>query len=121
MPVTLTLRLAKDILGNALPDPQQAAMTVDGKTVTYRFTDTWALLRMLQRQREPDPTGRGDLRTQMLRMEFPMGTGSELGKGAQPDTRAKVFLKLTLFPVGKRTPMVWPVSFPVRAPEFNGQ
>jgi type VI secretion system protein ImpL len=40
MPVTLTLRLAKDILGNALPDPQQAAMTVDGKTVTYRFTDT---------------------------------------------------------------------------------
>lgn len=121
MPVTLTLRLAKDILGNALPDPQQAAMTVDGKTVTYRFTDTWSLVRMLQRQREADPTGRGDLRTQLLRMEFPIGTGSELGKGAQPDTRAKVFLKLTLFPVGKRTPMVWPVSFPVRAPEFNGR
>jgi type VI secretion system protein ImpL len=121
MPVTLTLRLAKDIPGNALADPQQTAMTVDGKTVTYRFTDTWSLVRMVQRQREPDPSGRGDLRTQLLRMEFPIGTGPEAGKGAQPDVRAKVFLRLTLFPVGKRTPVVWPVSFPTRAPEFSGQ
>ncbi|MDR7307127.1 type VI secretion system protein [Rhodoferax saidenbachensis] len=121
MPVTLNLRLAKDIPGNALPDPQQTAMAVDGKAVTYRFTDTWSLVRMVQRQREADPSGRGDLRTQLLRMEFPIGTGTEPGKGAQPDTRAKVYLRLTLFPVGKRTPMVWPVSFPVRAPEFNGQ
>lgn len=121
MPVTLNLRLAKDIQGNALPDPQQPALAVDGKTVTYRFTDTWSLVRMVQRQRESDPSGRGDLRTQLLRMEFPMGTGAEPGKGAQPDTRAKVFLRLTLYPVGKRTPQVWPVSFPVKAPDFNGQ
>jgi type VI secretion system protein ImpL len=121
MPVTLTLRLAKDAPGNALPDAQQPALSVDGKTVIYRFTDTWSLVRMVQRQREPDPSGRGDLRTQLLRMEFPVGTGTEPGKGAQPDVRAKVFLRLTLFPVGKRTPMVWPVSFPTRAPEFSGQ
>lgn len=120
MPVTLTLRLAKDIPGNALPDPQQNAMGVDGKTVSYRYTDTWSLIRMVQRQREADPTGRGDLRTQLLRMEFPIGTGTEPGKGSQPDVRAKVYLRLTLYPVGKRTPMTWPVAFPIRAPEFSG-
>lgn len=120
MPLTLTLRLAKDIPGNALADPQQSAMSVDGKTVSYRYTDTWSLIRMVQRQREADPSGRGDLRTQLLRMEFPIGTGTEAGKGAQPDTRAKVYLRLTLYPVGKRTPMAWPVTFPIRAPEFTG-
>ena len=120
MPITLTLRLAKDIPGNALSDPQQTAMNADGKTVTYRYTDTWSLIRMVQRQREADPSGRGDLRTQLLRMEFPIGTGTEPGKGAQPDVRAKVYLRLTLFPVGKRTPLAWPVAFPIRAPEFNG-
>jgi type VI secretion system protein ImpL len=119
MPVTLTLRLAKDVPGNTLADPQQMAMTSDGKTVSYRFANTWSLLSMIQSQREPDAGGRADGRSQLLRMEFPIGAGSELGKGSQPDVRAKVFIRFTVSAVGKRTPLVWPVTFPIRAPEFT--
>lgn len=119
MPVTLTLRLAKDAPGNTLTDPHQPAMTTDGKTVSYRFANTWSLLSMIQNQREPDASGRADGRSQLLRMEFPIGTGTELGKGSQPDVRAKVFIRFTISAVGKRTPLVWPVTFPIRAPEFN--
>ncbi|APW44407.1 type VI secretion system protein [Rhodoferax saidenbachensis] len=119
MPVTLTLRVAKDAPGNVFADPQQPYMSVDGKSVIYRFTDTWSLLRMIKSQREADTGARSDGRTQLLRMEFPMGTGTELGKSGQPDVRARVFLRFTLSAVGKRTPLAWPGTFPSRAPEFS--
>jgi type VI secretion system protein ImpL len=119
MPVTLTLRLAKDVPGRTFTDPQQLAMSADGKTVVYRYTNTWSLLSMIQNQREGNASGRADDRTQLLRMEFPIGTGAELGKGAQPDVRAKVYIRLAISAVGKRTPLAWPVTFPIRAPEYT--
>lgn len=119
MPVTLTLRLAKDLPGRTFTDPQQLAMSADGKTVVYRYTNTWSLLSMIQNQREGSASGRTDDRAQLLRMEFPIGNGTELGKGPQPDVRAKVFMRFIVSAVGKRTPLVWPVTFPIRAPEFT--
>ena len=53
-PVTLTLRLAKDSPLSPVADPQQPAMLAEGKAVSYRYTDPWALITMIQRQREPD-------------------------------------------------------------------
>lgn len=120
-PVTLTLRLAKDSPVNASADPQQPQMVADGKSVSYRFTDTWALVRMIQRQREPDVAGRADGRAQLLRMEFPMSLTSDNPKATPQEVRARVYLRLTLSPVGKRTPVFWPGTFPTRAPEFGGQ
>jgi type VI secretion system protein ImpL len=119
MPVTLTLRLAKDLPGRTFTDPQQPAMSADGKTVVYRYTNTWSLLSLIQNQREGSSSGRSDDRAQLLRMEFPIGNGTELGKGPQPDVRAKVFMRFIVSAVGKRTPLVWPVTFPIRAPEFT--
>jgi type VI secretion system protein ImpL len=33
------------------------------------------------------------------------------------ENRAKVYLRLTLSPPGKRTPLIWPGPLPTRAPE----
>jgi type VI secretion system protein ImpL len=120
VPITLTLRLAKDSPVSASPDQQQSQMSADGKSVSYRFTDAWALVRMIQRQREPDSAGRADGRSQLLRMEFPLSFTPDNPRAAPQEVRARVYMRLTLSPVGKRTPVFWPVAFPTRAPEFGG-
>ena len=33
------------------------------------------------------------------------------------DNRARVYLRLTLSPPGKRTPLMWPGALPTRAPD----
>ena len=116
-PVTLTLRLAKDAPATPLPDPNQNAMQVEGKAVVYRYTDPWALLTMIQRQREPASSSRADGRSQLLRMEFPLSLS---GDDRQPEARSRVYLRMVLSPVGKKTPLAWPGMFPVRAPEWAG-
>lgn len=120
-PVTLTLRLAKDSPFTPVADPQQPAMSVDGKAVTYRFSDPWALVSMIQRQREPDGSARADNRSQLLRMEFPLTVSTDEAKAPPVDTRSRVYLRMSLSPVGKKTPVTWPGLFPVRAPEWNTQ
>ncbi len=135
-PITLTLRFAKD--GQAVPqaDPRQPALSVDGKTVTLRYADAWSLFNLIGRQRENE--ARGDGRSQLLRLEFPLlmeslpalGTPTT-AKGPTPtavvaasttpplasESRAKVYLRLTLSPPGKRNPLIWPGPLPTRAPE----
>lgn len=120
-PVVLTLRLAKDAGVNAIADPQQPNMATDGKQVTYRYADAWSLLRMIARQREPDAANRGDARSLLLRLEFPLSVGPEVPRASVQDVRARVYMRLALSPVGKRTPLFWPGSFPSRAPEFAAQ
>jgi type VI secretion system protein ImpL len=119
-PVTLTLRMAKDSLTTPVADVNQGAMQVDGKAVVFRFTDPWALLTMIQRQREPDSGARADGRSQLLRMEFPLSVASEDSKAPPLEARSRVYLRLTLSPVGKKSPLPWPGIFPVRAPEWAG-
>lgn len=119
-PVTLTLRLAKDSPITPVADVHQGAMHVEGKAVVFRFSDPWALLTMIQRQREPDGGVRAESRTQLLRMEFPLSIASEDSKAPPLDGRSRVYLRLTLSPVGKKTPLSWPGIFPVRAPEWTG-
>ncbi|MEP6790464.1 MAG: type VI secretion system protein [Ramlibacter sp.] len=119
-PVTLTLRLAKDSPATPVNDVNQPAMQVEGKAVVFRFNDPWALLTMIQRQREPDGAARADGRSQLLRMEFPLAVASDDSKAPPLEGRSRVYLRLTLSPVGKKTPLAWPGLFPVRAPEWTG-
>jgi len=119
-PVVLTLRLPKDSPLSAALDPQQPAMYADGKTVTFRYTDPWALITMIQRQREPDAGLRADGRSQLLRLEFPLvGATPDEARTLGLDMRSRVYMRLTLSPVGKKSPLAWPGGFPVRAPEWN--
>jgi type VI secretion system protein ImpL len=130
-PITLTLRLAKDGQVSPLADPRQPALSVDGKTVTLRFADAWSLFNLIGRQREAE--ARNDGRSQLLRVEFPLQMDSTspaknpsttapaamvaAAPGAS-ESRAKVFLRLTLSPPGKRNPLIWPGPLPTRAPEL---
>ncbi|WP_347555619.1 type VI secretion system protein [Robbsia sp. KACC 23696] len=50
-PIVLTLRLADEAQIRIRTDPHQPALATDGKTVTFRFDDLWALLTMIDRQR----------------------------------------------------------------------
>ncbi|MES2183299.1 MAG: type VI secretion system protein [Pseudomonadota bacterium] len=119
MPVSITLRLAKDSPLIAATDPQQPAMTTDGQTVTYRFADAWALITLIQRQREAEPAMRPEGRSQLLRLEFPLRAAAVGDVGKVPrDGKARVYLRLMLSPAGKKTPVLWPGTFPTRAPEW---
>jgi len=120
-PIVLTLRLAKDAPVTAVFDPQQPQMTAEGKTVTYRFADTWSLLRFIQAQRDVSGSGSTEGRSQLLRLEFPMvDAGAATGDKLPVQSRARVYLRVTLSAVGKRTPVFWPGTFPSRAPEYKG-
>ncbi len=134
-PITLTLRLAKDGQATPLADPRQPALSVDGKTVTLRFADAWSLFNFIGRQRETE--ARSDGRSQLLRVEFPLlietlpvlgsapsaktpataTPSGAAGLATAPESRAKVYLRLTLSPPGKRNPLIWPGTLPTRAPE----
>lgn len=128
-PITLTLRLAKDSQVTPVYDPQQPALSVNNKTVTLRYADAWSLFNLIGQHREAEI--RNDGRSQLLRIEFPLKSelqptaskpmGPSLSEPMTPptvgDIRAKVFLRLTLSPPGKRTPLIWPGALPSRTPD----
>ncbi len=119
-PVTLTLRFAKDSPLIAMADPRQPAFTTDGRTLTWQFSDPWALISLMQRQQAPDsgPRGAG----QLLRFDFPMGIANVARMAQVPDLEeGRVFLRVALMPAGKKTPLQWPNNFPARAPEWSAQ
>lgn len=114
MPVTLALRLAQDGPLTPRPDPAQPGMAVDGRTVSYRFDDPWALLSFVAAHRESE-SGAG-ARSQLLKFEFPAALGGEAARLSSRDTRARVFVRIGVSAPGKRTMLAWPAAFPVRVP-----
>lgn len=119
-PVSLTLRFAKDSPLTAASDPQQRALSTDGRTLTWQFADPWALLSFIGRQRVPDASLRGDSASQLLGFDFPLGTASPADLALLPkQARGTVFLRVTLTAAGKKTPLPWPGSFPARAPDWT--
>ena len=118
MPVTLSLRVARD--APAVPvNAGVAGVSVDDKTVSYKFSDPWALYTFVSQHREPEGGARSDNRSQLLKFDFPIKTVSDNPKLPSTESLARVFLRLTISPAGKRTPLAWPGVFPVRAPEWT--
>jgi type VI secretion system protein ImpL len=117
LPVVLTMRVAQD--GPVIPKAEggHPGMSVDERTISYRFEDPWALFSLVSAYREADAAPATGARSQLLKFEFPM-TAIGDGKIATRDTRAKVFIRLTVSAAGKRTPLVWPPVFPVKAPAW---
>jgi len=116
MPVVLTLRVAQD--GPVMPkaEPGHPGMSVEERTVSYRFNDAWALLSFVSAYREAGAPASSSsaARSQLLRFEFPMTAVSESARIATRDTRARVFIRLSVSPPGKRAPLAWPGVFPAR-------
>lgn len=119
-PIALVLRIAKDSPLVARADPQQPLLETDGQVITYRFSDPWALFTLLQRHRDVESSARQEGRSALLKFEFPL-VAQNPGDAAMAPAggRARVFMRLTVTPAGKKTPLAWPVSFPVRAPEWS--
>ncbi len=120
-PVALTLRLARDAPVIPRPEPGQPDLTVDDRTVTYRANDPWSLFTFISQHREAEGSGREDARAQLLRFEFPLSTAREGVKAPPEESRARVFVRMTLSPAGKRAPLAWPGIFPARAPDWSGR
>ncbi len=119
MPITLSLRIAKDSPLKPKLEVKQADMSIDDKTVTYRYADPWALFSILAVHREMDRNPRADGRAQLLRFEFPLQAQSDDGKSLGPETQARVFIRLGVSPAGKKTWLTWPASFPTKAPDWT--
>ncbi|MTW03751.1 hypothetical protein GM668_16840 [Duganella ginsengisoli] len=118
MPVVLSLRFAQDGLVVPKPEAGRAGMSVEDRTVSYRFDDPWSLFSLVSAYREPEGATSNAARSQLLRFDFPVtGTGGD-GKVATRDGRAKVFVRLTVSAAGKRAPLVWPGAFPAKVPAW---
>lgn len=119
-PVSLVLRFAKDSPLTAVNDTQQRSFTTDGRTLAWQFNDPWALITFIARQRVPDPGLSGAGTTQLLKFDFPLGVANAADLAALPkEARARVYLRMTLTPAGKKTPLPWPGGFPARAPDWT--
>ncbi|MDR5815338.1 MULTISPECIES: type VI secretion protein IcmF/TssM N-terminal domain-containing protein [unclassified Caballeronia] len=119
-PVVLTVHFAKDSPLAAAADPQQRGYSTDGRTLTWQFNDPWALISFVNRERVADAGPRGDRMSQLLRLEFPLSTANPADLSLLPkQARGRLFMRVTLMPAGKKTPLPWPGSFPVRAPEWS--
>lgn len=120
VPVSLSLRFAKDSPLQATSDPQQRAYSTDGRTLTWQFSDPWALMSFIARQRMADAGARGGNTSQLLKFEFPLGVVNVADEALLPkQSRGQVFVRLVLSPAGKKTALPWPASFPTRAPEWT--
>ncbi|MFC0401966.1 type VI secretion system protein [Paraburkholderia rhizosphaerae] len=120
MPVTLTLRFAKDSPLTALADPRQRAFSTDGRVLTWQFSDPWALITFIGAERVPDTGPRADSSALLLKLDFPLGTASPADVGLLPaQAHGRAFVRVTLTPAGKKNPLPWPGSFPARAPDWT--
>lgn len=118
LPLTLTLRLAKDSPAIPRADERQPALRVEDRTVTLRYADPWALMNLLASQRVADPVPRADNHSQLLKVEFPLMLLSDARGQGWSETRARVYLRLRISSAGKRSPLAWPGPFPTRVPEI---
>ena len=118
MPITLTLRWAKDAPTAPVNDGTVAYLAVDGKTVTYRFAGDWALVSLLKSQSaSSDAPTRAEVRPHLLKFEFATQAVPTSGqfRSVAPEGRARVFMRLTVMPGGKKDVLSLPV-FPTAVP-----
>ncbi|WP_085316769.1 type VI secretion system protein [Derxia lacustris] len=116
-PIAFNWRLAKDGPAQPLADERQPGLQVGNRSVSLRQSDGWALMSLLAQYREAAGGTRGDVRGQLLRFEFPLAVQADTPAGASTETRARVYVRLTVSAAGKRLPLAWPGAFPSRAPE----
>ncbi len=124
MPITLTLRWAKDAPTEPVNDGTDPHMVVEAKDIVYRFTDPWSLVSMLETHAASpvDAVSGAELRPHTLKFEFPTQPIPASGqyRSVLPGKRAKVFIRLSVMPGGKKDVLRLPV-FPSYAPVVSAQ
>ncbi len=118
MPIALTLRWAKDAPTTPVNEGTQAQLAMDGKNVIYRYSGDWALVSLLRWQAAPaDAPTRAEVRPHLLKFEFATQAVTAAGqfRSVAPESRARVFMRVTVMPGGKKDVLSLPV-FPVAVP-----
>ena len=111
-PITLSVRYANnspEVPASSNPSP---AASVQGRTVTYRYADTWSLFAMF-RDHPPSSTDPPD----QYALTIPNVSASTSGNGAE-SLNTVVYIQVDLLPIGaKPGGQTLPVpSFPYQAP-----
>ncbi|MGN6315565.1 type VI secretion system protein [Trinickia sp.] len=120
MPVTLVLRFAKNSPLVAKNDPAQRNFATDGQTLTWQFSDPWALISFVSTQRVADTTVRASAGASLLKFEFPLETTNTADAAlVSKYPRGRVFVRVRMMPGGKKVPLAWPNSFPTHAPNWS--
>ena len=120
MPVTLVLRFAKNSPLVAKNDPAQRNFATDGQTLTWQFSDPWALISFVSAQRVADTTVRASAGASLLKFEFPLETTNAADAAlVSKYPRGRVFVRVRMTPGGKKIPLAWPSSFPTHAPTWS--
>lgn len=126
MPITLTLRWAKDAPSEPVNDGTDPHMIVKGKDIVYRFTDPWSLVSMLETHAAgPVDAVSGTeirIRAHTLKFEFPTQPIPAAGqyRSNLPGKLARVFIRISVTPGGKKDVLRMPV-FPSQAPALSAE
>lgn len=118
MPIALTLRWAKDAPTAPVNDGTQAQLSLNDKNVVYRFGGDWALVSLLRWQSATaDAPTRSEVRPHLLKFEFATQAVPTAGqfRSVAPESRARVFMRVTVMPGGKKDVLSLPV-FPATVP-----
>lgn len=122
MPIVLTLRWAKDAPTAPVNDGALRHLSVEGKNVVFRFADPWALVSMLKMHAAGpvDAVSRSEVRPHTLKFEFATQPVPAAGqyRSNLPESRARVFIRVTVTPGGKKDILSLPV-FPFQAPRIS--
>ena len=115
--VALVLRVAKS--GGKVPawKARQPGMSVDSRSVTYRFDDPWALFSFIKAYQRPDTPG-DEARGPVLGFAFGLAPAPDAPAGTTTD-EALAFLRLRLSAPGKQAVLPWPASLPAALPLTN--
>ena len=116
--ISLSLRVAKDSPLYPQTEGSQSSAIVNDRIISFHYNDPWAMFSLINNHIEPDRNNRSEIRSQLLRFEFPMVAQLKDGTPLQAETKARVYIRLSLSPVGKRNLLNWPVPFPAMAPEW---
>ena len=119
-PVRVTLRFADDSPLVPTVDASQPAMTVHQRTVSFEYTDAWSLLSLLA-EHKPNLSefNRGvDLSPQTLSFYIPTVPDRSLPqpKNATAAGQVRVYIQITVVPVGAKDGVNVPLPFPAQAP-----
>lgn len=123
-PVRVSLRFADDSPLVPTVDSSQAATTVHQRTVSFEYTGAWSLLRLLA-EHKPNISefDRGtDPAPQTLSFYVPTAPDRTLPqpKNGTAAGQVRVYIQVTIVPVGAKDGVNVPLPFPSQAPVLTG-
>ncbi|GBC62148.1 hypothetical protein DENIS_3111 [Desulfonema ishimotonii] len=126
-PVSLSLRWPRNYPGYPVLPGNRPGLTLDGKTVTWTFSDPWALLRLLRLHAAtpgdfdtPEAASPHTLKFEVSTVHVDLNEEKKEKPDPQEPPNTRVYLRLNLITPDKNKTMITTMPvFPVKAPELK--